>query len=65
MYLVKRFGQRWPQRLSKVSKRRLKDDTDVLGTAHVCHSLFVRVNLEVYQGSSVTIQSNLSYNRLG
>ena len=49
MYLVKDLvsdGKReGPQRLSKLSKRRLKDDMDVLGTAHVCHSLFVHVNL--------------------
>lgn len=48
-------GKAWgPQRLSKVSERRLKDDTDVPGTARVCHSLFVHVNLKAYQGSSVT-----------
>lgn len=50
---MKRSGQWW-QPLSKLSKRCLKDDVDVLGMAHVCRSFFVHVNLEADQGSGVT-----------
>jgi len=58
-----------PRRLFKPSKRRLKDDTDVLGVARVSHPLFVCVNLKADQGSSVTSQNastlpNLSYDLL-
>lgn len=45
-----RAGQRGPRWLSELSERRLKDDTHVLGAAHVCHWLFVGVNLEAHQG---------------
>lgn len=65
----KRAGQRGPGWLSELSERCLKDDTHVLGMAHVCHWLFVGVNLEAHQGSSVTehkhtVQSNLGSVRL-
>lgn len=56
---------RGPQHLSKLSKRRLKDDTRVLGTVHICHSLFVHVNLEAYQGSSVTQHKHTVQSQLG
>lgn len=65
----KRPGQRGPRRLSGPSERRLKDDTRVLASVRVCHWLFVGVNLEAHQGSSVTehkhtVQSNLGSVRL-
>lgn len=65
----KRPGQRGPRRLAGPSERRLKDDTRVLGRVRVCHWLFVGVNLEAHQESSVTehkhtVQSNLGSVRL-
>lgn len=67
--MVKDLVSEGPQRISAVSERRLKDDTDVLGTVRVCHLLFVRVNLEADQEGSVTehkhtVGANLSYDLL-
>lgn len=62
-------GSGGPRRPSGPSERCLEDDTRVLGRVRVCHWLFVGVNLEAHQGSSVTehkhtVQSNLGSVRL-
>lgn len=68
IYSSRGFGrtQQGPQHLSKLSNCRLEDDTNVPGTALLCHLLFVHVNLKAHQGEAVSqntsgTQSNLCY----